>query len=197
RYADIASFAAALVPLGSSGAQRSMERITRVLKGSSSLNAKIGTAPTVAVGTTPMAGAATYTSAPTPQHPKRLVLGLVVAAVVVIGAVTFALRAPTTPPTTAASPVVAPTEPTKAMPSPAAQVVSPPPATPSATATQPTAVAAIHESPTATPSVAPSASAAPAAAAPKKTTTKPKTAAPAKQPNLQEAWDPNNFGGRR
>jgi serine/threonine-protein kinase len=195
RYADVSGFAAALAPFGSPGALRSMERINRVLKGSNAVLSKIGSAPTVAVGTTPMAGAATYASAPTPQTSNRLVLGLVVAAVVVIGAVTWALRSPSAPPVTAASPVVAPAAPIKATPLPAAQVVSPPPSTPSATAATPTTEGAIHGSPAVvTPSAAPSASAIPASKP--KISAKPKPAA-AKQPNLQEAWDPNNFGGRR
>jgi serine/threonine-protein kinase len=195
RYADVSGFAAALAPFGSPGALRSMERINRVLKGSNAVLSKIGSAPTVAVGTTPMAGAATYASAPTPQTSNRLVLGLVVAAVVVIGAVTWALRSPSAPPVTAASPVVAPAAPIKATPLPAAQVVSPPPSTPSATTATPTTEGAIHGSPAVvTPSAAPSASAIPASKP--KISAKPKPAA-AKQPNLQEAWDPNNFGGRR
>jgi serine/threonine-protein kinase len=199
RYADIASFAAALAPLGSSSAVRSMERINRVLKGNSAMISKIGTAPTVALGTTPMAGAATYTSAPTSRNSNPIVLGLVVAAVVIIGAVTFALRSPTptataTTPTPAASPVPAATPKPPAaesvpaiMHQPALSASAAPLPTPSATPNT-AAVGAIDESPAATPS---------AARAPKKASTKPKAAAPAKQPNLQEAWDPNNFGGRR
>lgn len=194
RFGDVAGFAAALAPFGTSGAQRSMERVNRVLRGSSATISKVATAPTVAVSVTPMAGAGTYINQTASTNSNRLVIGLIVAAVVVIGAVTFALRSPNAPAASAASPVVAPVEPTKPTPSPAVQVVSPPATTPSATAPTPKAVGAIHESPAATPSAAPSAS---AAATPKpKPTTKPKPAAP-KQPNLQEAWDPNSFGGRR
>jgi serine/threonine-protein kinase len=186
RYQDVASFAAALAPFGSSNALRSVERINRVLKGSSAVISKIGTAPTIAVGTTPMAGAATYTSTPAVKNSNRLVLGLLVAAVVVIGAVTFALRSPTAPPATAESPVVAAPEPARPVsPAPAAKVE----------VVAPTATATASAAPVASVAAAPSASAAPTPRP--KTPPKPKTAVPAKQPNLQEAWDPNNFGGRR
>jgi serine/threonine-protein kinase len=198
RYADISGFALALSPFGSANAQRSTERIGRVLTGTSAKIAKIATAPTVAVST-PMAGAATYTATPIANRSHRLVAVLVVAAIVVIGGVTFALRSPSDP------------EPTSAT-TPAARAVSPvPTATPEKIEAAPPAVQpapSAGASPGSTALSAGSASAqaileSPPAAAPSATVSpkpkaiaKPKPAA-AKQPNLQEAWDPNSFGGRR
>jgi hypothetical protein len=72
RYGDVASFALALAPFGTANAQRSTERIGRVLTGTSARIAKIGTAPTVAVNT-PMAGAATYANAQVSGKSNRIV----------------------------------------------------------------------------------------------------------------------------
>lgn len=203
RYSDVASFATALAPFGSVGPQqRSLERINRVLKGGSAVISKVATAPTVAVGTTPMAGAATYANIPARTNSNRLVLGLIVAAVVVIGAVTFALRSPSDPPTTAASPVVAPPEPPKPIaPVPVATVETAPPvaAAPSAAPVVPSAapVPSASTSLGSTELTAGSAGASAVVAPKPKPSTKPKPTTPTKQPNVQEAWDPNSFGGRR
>ncbi|HTM44044.1 MAG TPA: protein kinase [Polyangiaceae bacterium] len=209
RFEDVASLALALTPLGTTSAQLSLERITRVIRGAGSVVAITpsmrknesgsGTAPTIAAST-PIASGGTFASTPAQKSSalKWLVPALLALSVGVIAA--LLLRSPTTdtaqgtPAPVANSPaVVASKAPTATAPAAAPSIVAAPDSIP-----QPSA--STNAIPSAN-AVAPLAVAPPAVSANQSG----KVARPVRKPlpskntneSADKAWDPASFGGRR
>lgn len=211
RYPDVAALAAELAPFGSAGALRSLERITRVLRGpvavaagftaaSTAQRGAAGFAPTVA---TPLTGASTYpqfANQPPNKGRSRVLPGLLIVLAVVLFAVVWLIRAsgdtPLADDTLAQETLAQETAPAPAAPSPPEEPApSEPAAEPSASAAPTPSVNPAPPEPKPVVSVAPAPHPAPAPRPAPRPAAKP---APAPQEsNAQKAWDLENFGGRR